>query len=93
MIPILFALSACGSSTGNPGVTPVSIPPLPTSLAQKAERLPDLTDNTMGGRELDATETDKKYNAVSKQLNSIITLYQCVEKSINNRQNPNICLK
>ena len=95
LLPILLSLSAClgTSSEGNPGVEPVKIPPLPAQLAQKAERLPDLTDNTMGGRELDASETDRRYNAVSHQLNSIITLYQCVEKSINNRENVDTCLK
>lgn len=93
VLPILLMVSACGATTGNPGVKPVSIPPLPEVLAQRAERLPDLTDNTMGGRELDAAETDRRYNAVAHQVNSIITLYQCVEKSINNRENPNNCLK
>lgn len=92
LLPMILALSAClGTSTD--GVVPVKMPALPPTLTVKAERLPDLTDNTMGGRELDAAETDRKYNAVAHQVNSIITLYQCVEKSINNRENPETCLK
>lgn len=93
LLPILLMVSACATTSGKPGVEPVKVPPLPAPLAQKAERLPDLTDNTMGGRELDGAATDRKYNEVSHRLNSIITLYQCVEKSINNRENPNSCLK
>jgi hypothetical protein len=95
LLPILLVLSGClgTGKDGNPGVEPIKIPALPTELAQKAERLPDLTNNTMGGRELDGAETDAKYNAVALQLNSIITIYQCVEKSINNKENPNDCLK
>jgi hypothetical protein len=95
LLPILLALSGClgTGKDGNPGVEAVKVPPLPPALSQKAERLPDLTNNTMGGRELDGVATDREYNAVSHRLNSIITLYQCVEKSINNKQNPDNCLK
>ena len=93
LIPALL-LSACATtSQGNPGVEPVKVPSLPPVLAVKAERLPDLTDNTMGGRELDGAATDRAYNDVAHRLNSVITLYQCVEKSINNKENPNNCLK
>lgn len=93
LIPALL-LSACAStSQGNPGVEPVKVPALPPALAVKAERLPDLTDNTMGGRELDGAATDRAYNEIAHRLNSIITVYLCVEKSINNKENADSCLK
>jgi hypothetical protein len=47
----------------------------------------------MGGRELDAAETDRKYNEVAHQTNGLIKLYNCVKDSVNNKKDIKKCLK
>lgn len=76
-----------------PTTKPVQVPDLPVKLAKKAEALPPLTDNTMGGREFDAAETDRKYNEVAHQTNGLIKFYNCVKDSVNNKKDIKQCLK
>lgn len=76
-----------------PTTQPVQVPDLPVKLSKPAERLPPLIDNTMGGREVDAAETDRKYNEVAHQTNGLIKLYNCVKDSVNNKKDIKQCLK
>lgn len=76
-----------------PDTKPVQVPDLPTQLSTPAEKLSPLTDNTMGGREIDAAETDRKYNQVAHQTNGLIKLYNCVKESVNNKKDIKQCLK
>ena len=63
----------------------VQMPELPAELSRRAERLPDITDRTMGGVQVDGIETDKKYNDVAHQNNALITFYNCVRDAVNGR--------
>lgn len=91
----LLLLSACmGSNQGvAPGVKPVQVPALPEPLAKKAERLPPITDNTMGGQVTEGVNSDRAYNAVAHQVNALIDVYTCVRNTINKGDNPENCFK
>lgn len=91
----LLLLSACmGSNEGvGPGVKPVQVPALPESLAKKAERLPPITDNTMGGQVTEGVNSDRAYNTVAHQVNALIDVYTCVRETINNNRNPQTCFE
>lgn len=91
ILPILLFLAACNTTQGAPEVKSIQIPELPVSYT-KAEALPPLTDNTLGGIVKDAVETDKKYNVISLKYNSLIDFYNCIKVSINNKTDPNKCL-
>lgn len=86
IIASLIFLSACAHDTDIGLANPVKIPDLPLSLAIRADRLPDLTDPSMGAQQIDSTATDIKYNNVAFQVNNLIDLYQCVQKSINEKK-------
>lgn len=96
IIAAALLLGACAGKPDvpdiGPGAPPPEAPALPDSLRKKAERLPDITDPTMGGSHLDGIETDKKYNKVAWQLNTLIDLYECVRISIRDRTDPKICM-
>jgi len=95
ILPFLLLLSACGHDNAHvvPGVKPVVIPALPANLSVKANKLPPITDNTMGGREVVGAADDQAYNAIAHQLNKVIDLYACVRDSINNKKPTEDCLK
>lgn len=76
-----------------PDTKPIQAPDLPVELSKKAEALPPIIDNTMGARELDAAETDRKYNEVAHQTNALIKFYDCVKDSVNNKKDIKQCLK
>ena len=91
---VLF-LSACATTEPATGLAKaVQVPELPLELSRKATRLPDIKDPTFGGIIKDGIETDQQYNAVSYQLNTLIDLYVCIRKSINQEVDPQTtCLK
>lgn len=91
----LLLLCSCGHDDVHvmPGVKPVELPALPSNLAVKANRLPPITDNTMGGREVVGAADDQAYNSVAHQLNTVLDLYNCVRDSINNKKTAEGCLK
>jgi len=91
----LLLLSACmGSNQGTaPGVKPVQVPALPAELSKKAEKLPPITDNTMGGQVTEGVNSDRAYNAVAHQVNALIDVYVCVRETINNNRDPQTCFK
>lgn len=94
LLTSFFLLTGCKHWLGDlPDTKPVQVPELPAELSKKAERLPELTDNTMGGVVLDAAATDKKYNAVAHQTNSLIKYYNCVKASVNEKKDLKQCLQ
>jgi hypothetical protein len=80
-------LSACATTEPQLAILakPVQVPELPVELSKKATRLPDITDLTFGGIIKDGAAADQQYNSVANQLNSLIDLYNCVRKSINDK--------
>lgn len=85
-----LALSAC-ATTHDPkievGVAPAAkMPQLPQTLKQKAERLPDITDRSLGGIHKDGVNTDVKYNDLAYRYNFIVDAWGCVADAINNRK-------
>lgn len=86
LLPLLL-LSACATTNGGmvDSVTPVRVPDLPPALAEKVERLPDITDDTLGGQVEAGIEADIAYNDVAFKYNSLIDLYNCVRVSINEK--------
>lgn len=64
----------------------VQMPPLPDELSRKATRLPDIKDPTFGGIIKDGMDADQAYNAIAHQLNTVIDLYTCVRKAMNDEQ-------
>lgn len=92
---LALALGAC-STVKEPilsGVTPVQVPNLPAELSVKAERLPDITDDTMGGQVIAGMESDVAYNDVAHRYNRLQDLYLCVQKSMNTKEDPAKCLR
>ena len=91
----LALLSACNNKPEPilAGVTPVRIPNLPVELSTKAGRLPDITDSSMGGQVIAGIESDIAYNDVSLRYNKLIDLYICIQTSINDKKDPEKCLK
>lgn len=90
-----FLLAGCfgsGQERVEAGVTPVQIPDLPPNLAKKAERLPDITDPSMGGQVLAGIEAETKYNDVAYEKNALIDLYNCVKETVNEEKDPTKCL-
>lgn len=85
LVAAVLSLSACfGKDEGTPpGVIPVQIPSLPDNLSKKADQLPSIVDNTMGGMVVDGINTDRKYNEIAHQLNNLIDVYHCVRDNIN----------
>ena len=72
---------------------PPKMPELPPALSQRATRLPDLTDNTVSGLQADAIETDRRYNDVSHQLNSVLDAWECVRTALNSGKDAAECFK
>jgi predicted small secreted protein len=94
LLPLVLLTAACNTTgDGEPILsTPVRVPDLPPELNVKAERLPDITDNTMGGLVLDGDATDKAYNKVAHNNNNLIDFYNCVKDAINLKQPLAKCL-
>lgn len=87
----LLFLSACSTTGTPPGVESIRVPDLPVELSKRAERLPDLTDPSMGAAHVDGAKADTKYNEVSHQTNRLIDFYVCVQKSINTKKEAKDC--
>lgn len=78
-------LAACGGA--DTGIAPqVQIPPIPENLAQKAAKLPENNDTTMGAQVRDNTSNIRAYNDKASQVNNLINLYNCVREAINNKK-------
>jgi hypothetical protein len=83
---LVLGLSACGKSLPKPEIIsakPVQVPELTVSLAKKADRLPDITDPSLGGIIKDGIDTDIKYNALAFRYNRLVDFYNCVKIAVN----------
>lgn len=91
MFSVGFLLVSCGGredlgSVGDlPEVEAVQMPALSGKLAEKAERLPDITSGEPQAQQLDGAATDMAYNSVANRLNALIDLYGCVREAMNSR--------
>ena len=96
ILPVLLLTLTAGmcSTPGveTPEVTPISMPALPAQLARPAQRLPDITDPSLGGAHIQGAQDDQQYNAVASQLNTIIRAWDCVRQALITRTDPNQCL-
>lgn len=92
----LTMVSACAHTDLEPGaptVTPVRVPELPAEFKVKAEQLPELTDRTLGGQVNAGIESDRAYNSLGFKYNALIDLYHCVQISMNEKKDPELCLE
>lgn len=81
-------ISACSKPDIRPelGEAPaVQMPKLPDTLNQRAKRLPDITDGTVGGLTREGVATDQAYNDLSHRHNAVLTAWECVRLAINAR--------
>jgi hypothetical protein len=83
---LVLLLSGCTTPSDTGLAVGVQVPPLPKSLAQRAESLPPNTDTTMGGQVLDNTRNIRAYNEKAFQVNDLIDLYNCVREAVNNKK-------
>lgn len=94
-LALALCLVLAGCSTSRGGETGLarsaSIPELPPELAIKAEQLPPLTTNTMGGLQVQGSIDDATYNSVAFRLNDVIDIYNCVRDSYNSGKDINQC--
>lgn len=82
-------LISCGDKNIELGLAePVKIPELPVGQFDKVGSLPPLEDPTFGAQQLDAAQTDIKYNEVGIKYNRLIDFYNCIRESINNDKEP-----
>ena len=94
IIGVLLLLCACGDERPSLGLAPPpKMPSLPATLDKKAGPLPDLTDKTLAGSQVDGAATDRAYNEVGFRLNTIIDAWHCVEKALNERVDAKNCLE
>lgn len=93
ILPLALFAASCKTVDDVPaGVQSVRMPDLPAPLDRKADRLPDITDRTMGGLVVDGDATDRAYNDVAHNNNNLIDFYKCVQEAINNEQPLEKCL-
>lgn len=87
---LALPLAACGGGGERPdpeiGVAPAAqMPALPNALAQKAERLPDITDPSLGGIHRDGAQSDSRYNDLAYRYNFMVDAWGCVRQHLNSR--------
>lgn len=89
----ILTLTACKHTLDTGLAKGVEIPDLPANLEKKAEKLPPISDTSMGTAHTQGAADDMQYNVVSTQLNSLIDLYNCVKFSVNDKKDIKRCLK
>jgi hypothetical protein len=90
IIMAAFAALAGCKTTDDPGldvgVAPVAqMPELPATLSERAERLPDIEDRTLGGIHRDGVNTDVAYNDLAIRYNAVVDAWGCVREALNTR--------
>jgi hypothetical protein len=93
IIAACIFLSACNPAgqRPDPGVKPVQIPDAPAYLLVPAEKLPPITDNSMGTAQIQGAEDDKRYNAVAWRNNTWIKFYKCIQTTVNTKTDATKC--
>jgi hypothetical protein len=84
-----LSLSAC-ATTGNDKpdlgtAPPAKMPDLPDTMARKAERLPDMTDPSLGGIHKSGIDADTSYNELAVRYNALVDAWDCVKKGLEAR--------
>lgn len=73
---------------------PVTLPPLPSTLAPKAEALPPIAGNDVKDLIADNAETSSRYNSLRFRYNAFIDFYGCVREAIADQSKDlDACLK
>ncbi len=67
--------------------TQVQAPPLPETLAQRANALPQTQITNSAELTTEYAQSIQAYNRVAHQTNNLITFYNCVKEVINNKTN------
>lgn len=82
-----IVLAGCGQKPPlDVGVAPpAKMPELPRVLQQRAERLPNIEDRSLGGINRDGITTDMRYNDLAYRYNAIVDAWSCVRNSLNER--------
>jgi hypothetical protein len=91
----VMALAGCKTTGKEPlpevgEAEAVQIPDLPTTFREKAERLPDINDATLGGIHRDGVNTDVTYNDLAIRYNALVDAWVCVREAVNSRSTDNI---
>ncbi len=87
LIMSAILLSGC-ATTKDPNLElgrSIQVPELPSSLNQRANRLPPLRSGSMAAIQRDGVATDRAYNDLAHRYNAIIDLWACVRQAVNNR--------
>ena len=96
LIPLVaLLLVSCGHKVEPPkpdlGSAKVAqMPPLPARLAKKAERLPDITDGSLGGIHTDGAQADIRYNDLAYRHNALVDAWGCIREALNGRNTDNL---
>ena len=93
ILAALFALSACAATPDTGLAKPPAMPALPPELNQRAERLPDITDPSLGGLVIDGAETDRKYNDLAHRHNAVLKAWECIRRALAERSEAATCFK
>lgn len=93
VILIALALGACTQSPrADLGeAPPAAMPELPEAFAKRAERLPPLSDPTLGGVHRDGAETDRAYNRLAYRYNALLDAWECVRLALKERKPVEAC--
>lgn len=91
IIAMTLALTACATAPTPVVPTPVQIPALPASLAQRAEPLPPITGNDLHSLIRDGLQTDRLYGDLRLRHNATVAAYECVRRAINLQTDPSVC--
>lgn len=64
---------------------PAKMPDLPDTMKRKAERLPDMTDPSLGGVHKSGIDGDTAYNELALRYNALVDAWDCVKKGLEAR--------
>lgn len=83
-----------GCAHGPTGLArPAHMPNLPAELVSPATRLAPITDDSLKGAIINGATDDQRYNALAHRFNSMLGLWGCVAKAMEDRRDVDSCLK
>ena len=94
---VAAAILSAGSckSTGEEGIKnlapPVQIPELSETLKQKPKALPPLKGSSLQAINEAGAEADAAYNNLSFRYITLLDIYTCVQKTVNEKKDPKTC--
>lgn len=82
-------LAGCATTGDTPPdlgtAPPAKMPDLGPTLGRKAERLPDMTDPSLGGVHKSGIDSDTAYNELALRYNALVDAWACVKKGLEAR--------